>query len=107
MKVISLTKPSCSRYPDRAGQRVLRVLEGPRHQRHLGPQLHLTHRCKTISRMLCKLEIIMTMINSGNHNEPVRILSFMFCNLTFEPTLNSRKEVGEEIQLPYTCVLRL
>lgn len=37
-----------SRYSYRASVRMLRVLERPYDQRHLGSQLYITHRCQTI-----------------------------------------------------------
>lgn len=36
------------------GERVLRLLEGPHDQRHLGPQLHQPHRRQTVQGVLCK-----------------------------------------------------
>ena len=34
---------SAAGHADRPGVRVLRLLEGPHDQRHVGPQLHLAH----------------------------------------------------------------
>ena len=42
------------RHPHRSGVRVLRVLEGHLHQRHLGAQLHLAHRRQAVQGVLRK-----------------------------------------------------
>lgn len=41
-------------HPDRAGERVLRLLERPDDERHLGPELHEPDRREAVPRMLCK-----------------------------------------------------
>lgn len=33
------------------------LLEGPHDQRHLGPELHVAHRCQTVPRVLCKYSL--------------------------------------------------
>ncbi len=48
-----LSSPLC-RHPHRSGVRVLRVLEGHLHQRHLGAQLHLAHRRQAVQGVLRK-----------------------------------------------------
>ncbi len=47
------SSPLC-RHPHRSGVRVLRVLEGHLHQRHLGAQLHLAHRRQAVQGVLRK-----------------------------------------------------
>jgi len=49
--------PPTFRYTHWPGIGMLCLLEGSHDQRHLGPQLHIAHRCQTVPRVLCKYSL--------------------------------------------------